>query len=141
MLEIDWKIIAALAFTLMLMALPVLHRKFYGRVPVLDAGKLLAMVNSGKNFRLIDLRPSKAFQTAHIHSAINIPCSRIQTCLPEILELRKHTASDIPLILVCESDLSSTRLCKSLINAGCENLFVLKGGFNYWKRKRLETVR
>ena len=140
MIDLDWKIIAALGFTLALMALPIVHRKYYGQIPEIDAGKLLELLDNSKPLQIIDLRSSTVGQSAHSQGAVNLPCSVFQSCLDELLELQKDRDGETPLILVCGSDLTSIRLCRKLLDAGCENLFVLKGGFNYWKRKRLETV-
>ena len=138
MFNFDWKVYSALALVLFLMALPVLHRKLYGAVPEIDASKLLQTEN---NFRLIDLRSAKDYQASHIENAVNIPCTGIGQHQQKLHELIIDNDSKKQTVLVCETDLLSTRLGKKLIDMGCENIYILKGGFNYWKRKRLPLIQ
>ena len=138
MFEFDWKVYAALVFVLILMALPVLHRKLYGQVPEIHANELF---RPDKNYRLIDLRPADAFQISHIEHAVNMPCSQMDQCKQQAFDLIASNDFDSPVVLVCDTDLLSTKLSKQLIDMGCENVFILKGGFNFWKRKRLPLIK
>ena len=86
MFDFDWKVYAALVLVLSLMALPLVHRKFYGNIPVKNPNDLL---QRDHNFTVIDLRPQKDFQTSHIETAINIPYSRTDRCKQQILSLHQ----------------------------------------------------
>ena len=137
MFEFDWKVYAALAFVLFLMALPILHRRLYGKVPEINANELLQFDN---RIRLIDLRLEKNFKISHIEQSINIPCTQFNQCKKQVLELVNSSDQDQTTVLICDTDLVSTKLAKKLIDAGCQDIFILKGGLNFWKRKQLPTT-
>ena len=132
--DFDWKIYTALAFVFFLMALPMLHRRFYGQVAEKNPNDLLA---PNHNYRLIDLRSEKDFQASHIEQAINIPCSNTAQCKQKIFDLLSSTNLEQSTVLICDTDLVSTKMAKKLRDMGCNNVFMLKGGLNYWKRKQL----
>ena len=138
MFDFDWKIYAALALVFFLMALPVLHRKLYGKVPEMNADDLLQL---NQNYQLIDIRPEKAFHESHIENAISMPCTKFENCKQQIFQLVSSNDQTNPVVLVCDTDLISTRMAKKLIDMELENIFILKGGFNFWKRKRLPLYK
>ena len=136
--DFDWKIYTALAFVLLLMALPIVHRKLYGQVAEKDANELL---QSDHNYKLIDLRTKKDFLTSHIEQAVNIPCKNTGQCKQQIFELLSNADPHQATVLICDTDLVSTKLAKKLGDMGCKNIFILKGGFNFWKRKQLPLIK
>ena len=141
MFDFDWKVYCAFALVLFLMALPVLRRKFYGQIAHKDANELLNLLRSDQAPLLIDIRSAKAFDIAHIPHAINIPCNTPKLCLDKVLENIQSKPEQNPVVLICESDLASSSLYKQLLLAGVNNIYVLTGGFNYWKRKGLQVIR
>ena len=137
MFDFDWKIYTAFAFVLLLMALPILHRKFYGKVPEINVNDLL---QASKNYRLIDLRLENEFRLSHIKHAVNIPCIKFEQCKQQVIELLSSGDQSLSTIIICDTDLVSTKLAKKLNDEGCKNIFILKGGLNFWKRKQLPLV-
>jgi len=64
--------------------------------PVLDAEQVKAWMEGGKKFVLIDARPAKEYQEAHIPGAINIMPEKVRE---EAARLPKDKAA--PIIFYC----------------------------------------
>lgn len=141
MFDFDWKVYSAFILVLLLMALPALRRKLLGQIAKMDAGDLAEQLSSENAPILIDLRAAKVFSYGHIKNAINIPCDETNSCLDKVLDRLQSKPRHTQVILICESDLASSRLYQRLLKSGADNVFVLTGGFNNWKRVGLQATR
>ena len=137
MFDFDWKVYSALAFVLVLMALPDLHRRLYGKVAEINANDVL---QENRKFTIVDLRLEKDYRVSHIENAINIPSTKFEKCKQQVGDLACADNGNKTIVLVCDTDLVSTKLAKKLNDMGSNNIFILKGGFNFWKRKHLPVT-
>lgn len=99
---------------------------------VVPAGEINKYIGSPDTL-LIDLREEKAFQAAHIATAVNIPY--------EILEEKKEILSKYKIILLyCERG-NSSLLAAREYNNNSQMLLALAGGFNRNKTKFVIDAR
>ncbi len=79
---------------------------------------------------IIDLRSPDQFILNHIEGAINIPFQRILDDLSiDYLDSKKRT------IIYTENEAKSAEVWVLLTQLGYKNVYVLKGGYSYWKAK------
>lgn len=96
----------------------------------------LASIDS-QDIVFVDVRNAERFAAGHIPDAINIEWR-------QILERQDEVPADKPVVLYCDTGLSSSRAYMTLKLAGRENIKVLRGGYLMWKaqqRKAAEGVR
>ncbi len=94
------------------------------------------MMINRNDARVLDIRDRKEFDTGHIVDAINIPNSKLGQ---RLAELDKH--KDKPLIVVCKMGQHSGEACKTLQQAGFEQVVKLGGGIAEWKAQSLPLVQ
>ncbi len=87
----------------------------------------LKTVDTG-NILFVDVRRPESYQAGHIPDARNIEWR-------QILERRNEIPEDRPVVLYCDTGLSSSRAYFILRLAGRENIKVLRGGYLMWKRQ------
>ena len=78
--------------------------------------------------QLIDVREPNEFDNGHILGARNVPLTQFRMRKAEI---RK----DKPVYLYCQNGIRSTRAAAQLKKYGCQELYMLKGGFKKWTGK------
>ena len=135
MLDLDPILILPFALVLILMALPPVSRKIWGPVRYLPVNRVYDRHNETRPTVLIDLRDQRAFAHGHIEGAINIPTDQLDTYL------RATDTANETVVLVCQSDLSSTRHAARLNKAGFKNVMAMKGGMFAWKRAKYPVVK
>ncbi len=128
-----------LALVLILMALPVLSRKFYGAVTYVLPVELARRLDNREDIAILDLRPQKQFATKHIKGSVNASAQDVEDKLGGATEALGQLGEQA-LVLVCASDLASTRLASKLGKKGFTGVMVLRGGINKWKRDHLPVV-
>ena len=95
--------------------------------------ELKAMIDSGEDFQLIDVREEYENEIANI-GGINIPMGTINDSLSEI-------SRDKKVILHCKSGTRSTAVLSMLEEKhGFDNLYNLKGGIMAWANQIDTTV-
>jgi rhodanese-related sulfurtransferase len=77
--------------------------------------------------RLLDVRTSGEYTTAHIPGAYNVP---LDTLAEHAREIQSNVAD--PIVLVCQSGQRARKAEDALKSAGMANLHVLDGGLNAW---------
>jgi rhodanese-related sulfurtransferase len=85
---------------------------------------------------VLDVRDKKEFDAGHIVDAINIPMSKLAQ---RVTELDKHKQK--PLVVVCKMGQHSGDACKTLQQAGFEQVVRLAGGIAEWKAQSLPLVQ
>jgi len=85
---------------------------------------------------VLDVRDKKEFDAGHIVDAINIPLSKLAQ---RVTELDKHKQK--PLVVVCKMGQHSGDACKTLQQAGFEQVVRLAGGIAEWKAQSLPLVQ
>ncbi|NQV47296.1 MAG: rhodanese-like domain-containing protein [Rhodospirillaceae bacterium] len=139
LLNLEPYLLLPLALVVLMMALPILSRKFYGNVPGILPGELARRLGTGEDIAILDLRPKKQFDFKHIEGAVNVSAQDVEQKLDgDAAALAEFKAQ--PLVFVCASDLHSTRMASKLVKKGFANAMVLTGGINKWKRDHLPVV-
>jgi rhodanese-related sulfurtransferase len=86
--------------------------------------------------RVLDVRDKKDFDAGHIVDAINIPVAKLSTSLGQ---LEKYKSK--PLIVVCKMGQHSGEVCKTLKQAGFDQVVRLSGGMSEWRAQNLPLVQ
>lgn len=89
-----------------------------------------------ENARIIDVRETGEFKTAHIPGASNLPLKDLTTRVKELEDQKEK-----PLLFVCASGIRSGQACAQLKKLGFSNLNTLDGGFDAWLRAGLPVKR
>ena len=76
---------------------------------------------------ILDVRPLVDYTYGHLHDAISIPYSELQTRIGELLEYEDHE-----IIVYCRTGLTSQMACELLEELGFTNLFNMLGGIREW---------
>lgn len=86
---------------------------------------------------ILDTRPAKEFRSGHILQARQLK--------PEALREKNFSAlennKDKPIIVVCAMGNSARAVATSLLKAGFQKVFVLKGGMNAWQSASLPVSK
>lgn len=94
-----------------------------------------ALINH-KNAVVIDVRTAAEFKKGHIVNAKNIPLSDIKG---QLAQLDKYKNREI--LLTCHSGSRSGAATKTLLKAGFENAYNLRGGMLAWESASLPVTR
>lgn len=86
----------------------------------------------GTSIQLIDVRSATEFRAGHIPQAVNIPMDEIES---RVMDLDERRA----IVVVCQSG-QRARIAAGLLAACREDVAVLEGGTNAWKRADLPVV-
>ena len=82
-------------------------------------------IESGENFRLIDVREPAEFALAVIETAELRPMSEFETWLND---LRR----DDEIVVMCHHGVRSAAVCRYLLEQGFEKVWNLDGGIDAW---------
>lgn len=123
-------VLVGAAFVLLaLIIVTELKRSGGGQLSVAETVKLM---NAGG--QLLDLRGNDAYRAGHILGAKNIPLDELPA---KAGELKKSE----PLILCCDTGVSSQRAIAVLKKQGFEKLFNLRGGIRAWQQENLPLTK
>lgn len=88
-----------------------------------------------KNAVVLDLRPTREFESGHIINAVNLP--EDQDGREKLLDKHK----DRPLIACCQNGAQSARAARAMRLKGFEQVYCLKGGLAAWRSAGLPLTR
>jgi rhodanese-related sulfurtransferase len=95
--------------------------------PVIQPSELEILMNTRADIRLIDVRTTAEFDSAHIPAAYNVPVE----VLPEHAgEIAQDTSTNY--VLICQSGARARKAEEALRSSGLTRLHVLDGGMNAW---------
>ena len=97
--------------------------------------ELKAMRDSGKKFRLIDVREQDEWNFVHLPDAELIPLSQFQTLAPQKLD------SADTFVLYCHHGMRSAKAQGFLFGLGYRNVLNLTGGIDAWSTQVDPTVK
>lgn len=89
-----------------------------------------------ENALVLDVREPAAYAAGHILGAKNLPLAQLEKRAEEIDRHKKK-----PVIVTCDSGMSSSRAVKVLKARGFENVVNLSGGFRAWLQASLPVER
>lgn len=135
-MDLNLELLLALALVGFLMALPILSRKWQGRVEYVMPFELLKRVEAGEDVVILDIRSERDFARGHIEGAINLARRDLESRISAI-EAAAGRREEQPLVVVCQTDFFSIGAAKLLERRGYTNVSVMKGGIFRWKRQRL----
>jgi len=125
-------LVSALMISFFLVVFTELRRKAGGLVNV-EASDAVKLINN--DAVVVDIRSADAFARGHIVNAKNIPADELDG---KIEQLQKYKAK--PIVAVCDSGVTTTRVVNTLRKAGFESVFGLKGGMLGWGQAGLPVV-
>lgn len=99
-----------------------------------SVGPLAAVPMMNRGAQLIDLRSTDAYQRGHILNARSIPSAELADQLGK-LDRNK------PVLLYCDTGISSQRSANVLKQAGFNEVWSLQGGYAAWLRENLPVVK
>jgi rhodanese-related sulfurtransferase len=85
---------------------------------------------------VLDLRPEEAFKAGHLPGAKHVPSNEIAAKLEKLKLDRKN-----PLILVCETGVSSRKAIAEVQKLGFAEVSTLEGGVQAWQAAALPLVK
>lgn len=94
------------------------------------------MLINRKDGVVLDIRDKKDFDAGHIVDSVNIPMAKL---VERISELEKFKSR--PIIVVCKLGQHSSDSCKTLSDAGFEQVVKLRGGMAEWRGQNLPVVQ
>ena len=109
-----------------------LRRKASGLIAV-EPGDAVALINN--DGVVIDLRNAEAFARGHIVNARNIPYDEFDAGSNKIARFKSN-----PIVAVCDSGVTSTKVVDTLRKSGFESTYGLKGGMSAWNEAGLPVV-
>ncbi len=87
----------------------------------------LALIESGKSPRFVDVRTPQEFASGHVPGAINIPRDQLASRLAELEDARDR------LVVYCERGPRAAAAAATLANAGFTGVRHLKGDMSGWR--------
>jgi rhodanese-related sulfurtransferase len=99
----------------------------------IEIGDLHRRLGADELITVIDVRQPEEFSTppGHLPGAVNIPLAEIPTRATELAE------SEQPIVLVCKTDRRSANAASALLEAGAQDVAVLRGGTVGWHAQGL----
>lgn len=90
-----------------------------------------------ENAVVVDVRGDAEFKQGHIIGAKQVPLSKFKN--NELGSIEKH--KDSPIIVVCNTGMTSTQACQMLLKAGFSNVHNLQGGITEWRSANLPLTK
>jgi rhodanese-related sulfurtransferase len=90
-----------------------------------------------ENAVVIDVRGEAEFKQGHILGAKLVPLSKFKN--NDLASIEKH--KDSPIIVVCNSGMTSSQACQMLQKAGFANIHNLQGGITEWRSANLPLTK
>ena len=87
--------------------------------------------------KVVDIRGNDEFKKCHTLGSIHLPLSKIKN--NELASLEKE--KDSPIIVVCNTGMTSTQACQMLHKAGFTNVHNLQGGVTQWSSDKLPLTK
>jgi rhodanese-related sulfurtransferase len=122
---------ALLGLTAVVVVTEIRYRAGGAQVAPAEAVKL---INAGAT--VLDTRPAEQFLKGHIIGSVNIPADQLAGKEASVAKKK-----DRPVILCCETGMSSGRAASLLQKAGFSAVLRLKGGLVAWEREQLPLER
>ncbi|MBW3567680.1 MAG: rhodanese-like domain-containing protein [Proteobacteria bacterium] len=104
------------------------------RRPWHDAEPAVAVRLMNAGAQLIDLRGHDAYRSGHIVNARHLPLDELDA---KAGKLDKAT----PVIVYCDSGVTSARAAEQLVKQGFADVWQLRGGLAAWKRDNMPVAR
>lgn len=90
-----------------------------------------------ENAIVVDVRSESEFKKGHILESKNLPLSKLKN--NDLTGLENH--EDTPIIVVCNTGMTSGQACQMLQKASFTNVHNLQGGIAEWKTANLPLTK
>ena len=125
-------LVSGLVLSFFFLVYTELKRKASGLVSV-EPQEAVRLINGDAT--VVDLRNAEAYSRGHIVNARNIPFDELSARHDKLESLKGK-----PVVAVCDTGTTSTRLVDKLRREGVDNVFSLRGGMNAWSQASLPVV-
>lgn len=98
----------------------------------LPAAEIKALLESGADVVVLDVRNENEVAAGSLPGAVNIPLPALPSRIGELIEVMSDRP-DAGIVLVCQSGPRAERAAAVLMAAGLRKLAVLKGGVTAWR--------
>ncbi|OXY81357.1 rhodanese-like domain-containing protein [Oceanimonas doudoroffii] len=106
------------------------------KVKVVPAQEAVMLINK-QNAAVVDIRSAEEFRKGHIAGAVNVPNAQLKANNLNLIEKYK----DKPLVLVCESGMTTGSAGRLLSKAGFAQVHTLRGGMTDWRSQNLPVTK
>ncbi|PSJ41100.1 rhodanese-like domain-containing protein [Zobellella taiwanensis] len=106
------------------------------KVQIVPAQQAVLLINK-QDAAVVDIRPAEEFRKGHVAGAINLPNSQLKANNLNLIEKFK----DKPLVLVCETGMTTSSAGRLLTKAGFKQVFALRGGMADWRSQNLPVTK
>jgi rhodanese-related sulfurtransferase len=107
-------------------------------VKEIGLNKLEQLLEYDKNVKLVDVLEHSVYEKEHIKGAISLPLKNLRERVQDFLKKNK-TKTDTTIVVYCSGPecTASASAAKILLNQGCKNVLVYKGGMAEYKKANL----
>jgi len=99
-----------------------------GQVDFITADELWAMVDAGREMKLIDVRTEAEYQAGHIRGAVWVPRGKLEF----IASAGEEMSVEDEIVVYCKRDGRSGLVAATLKKLGFEKVKYFEGGFKIW---------
>ena len=100
--------------------------------------KLAALLQQGRQIRLIDVRTPAEYREIHAQGAELVPLDRLD---PKGLVASLNGSTTEPIYIICKSGSRARQACEQFLAAGIANIVSVEGGTTAWEQAGLPVVR
>ena len=106
------------------------------KVKVIPTQEVVLLINK-QDAVVIDVRSADDFRKGHITGAVNVPASQIKA--NDLSQIQKYQQK--PVILVCETGMTTSGLGRILTKAQFTQVYALRGGMADWRAQNLPVAK
>ncbi|MBU3824043.1 MAG: rhodanese-like domain-containing protein [Candidatus Oceanisphaera merdipullorum] len=106
------------------------------KVKVIPTQEAVLLINK-QDAVVIDVRSADDFRKGHITGAVNVPASQIKA--NDLSQIQKYQQK--PVILVCETGMTTSGLGRILTKAQFTQVYALRGGMADWRTQNLPVAK
>ena len=106
------------------------------KVQIIAAQQVVLLINK-QDAVVIDVRTADDFRKGHISGAVNVPASQLKA--KDFSQIQKYQQK--PLILVCESGMTTASVGRILTKADFTQVYSLRGGMADWRTQNLPVAK
>lgn len=106
------------------------------KVQIVPSQQAVLLINK-QNAVVVDVRAAEEFRKGHIAGAINVPAAQLKANNLNLIEKYR----DKPVILVCETGMTTSGVGRLLTKAGFKQVHALRGGMADWRTQNLPVTK
>jgi rhodanese-related sulfurtransferase len=111
------------------------------RVSTVTPSQLSALLDTGEEIVLVDVRTDEEYEALHARGAVHVPLhtftwKELQT------QIKRHgLPEDEPVYILCQHGARATRACEKALEEGADKVHVVTGGTVAWAQEGLPVVQ